>query len=370
MLSMYNIWSVAVYEAKTLLRSWFFRIFAVLALLFIGGWSVLAFSKAVPEIPWLFRALPSFIPYLNISWLNLVQAVLAIFLSTEFLKRDKKMDTTEVIYMRSMTNGDYVFGKMLGIMMVFIGLNILLLLVAGIINGVFSDRPVFWYAYLFYPVMLSLPTLMFTFGLAFLLMLLVRNQAVTFVLLLGYAALVLIYLRDNYYGLFDYLGFYQPLALSDYVGLPHLPLVVMQRLLYVLLGVASMFGTILLLPRLPQSPGLRKIAVGVIAVSLLLSAVLAYRYHSYFACGRDLRSEMRRLNQEAVRLPHLPIVRSSLSLEHAGSAIAVENLPVLANPESQPNRVIGPASCRRRPGFHHGALCRRARRPRLLHGRQ
>ena len=64
----------------------------------------------------------------------LPQAVIAVFLASDFLKRDKKLDTTEVIYMRSMTNGEYVIGKTWGNLQVFLVLNIVVIALALVFN--------------------------------------------------------------------------------------------------------------------------------------------------------------------------------------------------------------------------------------------
>ncbi len=348
MLSLFNIWSVARYEAKTLLRSWFFRIFAGLTLFFIGAFDVIFFSGAVKDAPWFFRAMPSFIPLMNVSWLNLVQAVLAIFLSTEFLKRDKKMDTTEVIYMRNMTNGDYIFGKLLGNLFVFIGFNLVMLFFAAVINGVFSDRPIAWAAYVMYPLLISLPTLIFTFGLSFMLMLLIRNQAVTFVLLLGFAAGSLFFVRDRVYGLADYLAFYQPLVISDFVGLTSADLLWMQRGCYFLLGMALIFSAVLLLPRLPQSPGLRRFAVVVIIGFSAACAVMATLYYNHFKTGVTLRAEMNLLNQSALQEPRVAIVRSDLDMIHKGAELQFVDRIVFTNDGQTP---VSKAVFSLNPGF-------------------
>ncbi len=119
MISLHNITSIAKYEITTLLRSWFFRIFALIAIV------VLFFFNMVTLIMnnggnWSLKAISSIIPYVNLIMLNMVQAIIAIFLASDFLKRDKKLDTTDVIYIRSMSNGEYVAGKTIGNLVVFI----------------------------------------------------------------------------------------------------------------------------------------------------------------------------------------------------------------------------------------------------------
>ena len=105
--------------------------------------------------------------------------------------------------MRSMTNGDYVLGKSLGILVIFIALNVLVLLVTGIFNFFFSDVSVRLAAYVYYPLLISLPTLIFIFGLSFMFMVVIRNQAVTFIVLLGYIGLTLFFLANQWHFIFD-----------------------------------------------------------------------------------------------------------------------------------------------------------------------
>ena len=77
------------------------------------------------------KALPANIPYVNLLLLNVVQAIIAIFLASDFLKRDKKLDTTDVIYVRPMTNGEYVMGKTIGNLGVFLVLNLIIFVITS-----------------------------------------------------------------------------------------------------------------------------------------------------------------------------------------------------------------------------------------------
>ena len=126
---MTKIRTVARFEMKTLFRSWFFRIFSVLTMLMLLGMNIGMLTEG-GNTNWAIRAITSNIPYMNVAFLNIAQALLAVFLASDFLKRDKKLDTTEVIYTRSMTNWQYVWGKTLGVIIVFTVLNILVLLMA------------------------------------------------------------------------------------------------------------------------------------------------------------------------------------------------------------------------------------------------
>ena len=206
MISIHNISSIAKYEITTLLRSWFFRIFALIAIVFLFFFNMgtLILGNAGSG-NWELKAITSAIPYVNLLLLNTVQAIIAIFLASDFLKRDKKLDTTDVIYIRSMSNGEYVAGKTIGNLVVFMILNMIILSEALIFNMIAENTVVNWMAYLQYFLIISIPTLVFILGLSFFVMSILKNQAITFIILLGYVAITIFYLNVKYYYLFDYM---------------------------------------------------------------------------------------------------------------------------------------------------------------------
>ena len=137
MLSFFTILSVAEYEFKTLVRSWFFRIFSLLTIGILILLNIGMFANMYS--PWTLRGISSSIPYMNLMFLNIIQAIIGIFMASDFLKYDQKLDSTEVIYIRSMSNADYVLGKLLGVFILFFLLNILILLVALVFNIFFRN---------------------------------------------------------------------------------------------------------------------------------------------------------------------------------------------------------------------------------------
>ena len=159
-MNLHNIHTVSRYEAKLLRRSWLFRIFAILSLLVITFFHLTTQANLF-WYQWNMVAMSSSIPFVNIYIFNIAQSVIAIFLAGSFLKRDQKLDTAEVVYVRPMSNADYVIGKSWGIIKVFISLNILALLVAAFINLYVSESPFNLLPYVFYLLTLSIPALVF-----------------------------------------------------------------------------------------------------------------------------------------------------------------------------------------------------------------
>lgn len=332
MISFHNIHSIAKYETKTLLRSWFFRIFAILALviLFFFNFGMLTQDNGGAG-NWQIKALPSILPYVNLLLLNVAQAIIAIFLASDFLKRDKKLDTTEVIYMRSMTNGEYVIGKTFGNLFVFLALNVAVLLVALIFNLAVDDMSVNWLSYLQYFMLISLPTLVFIMGLSFLTMSILRNQALTFIILLGYVALTLFYLQNKLYFVFDYMAFRIPMASSDFVGFGNQTTLITHRGIYFFLGLSFIFLTISFLKRLPQAKHFRQFSVVMAALFFITGIFLAYQYVSSVNERKQLRAEMLLINDQLAKETAPVVSDYTINLKHNKNSIESETTLLVKN---------------------------------------
>ncbi|MFC1650204.1 hypothetical protein ACFL2X_01400 [Candidatus Latescibacterota bacterium] len=323
MLSLFKIWTVAVFEIKTLMRSWFFRIFSLLALVILIFLNVFFFVSSRTSM-WTLRGIPSSIPYMNLLLLNVVQAIIGIFMASDFFKVDKKLDTTAVIYMRSMTNADYVLGKTIGVFGLFFSLNLLILLMAFVFNFFFVDVPVVPLSYIFYPLFISIPTLAFIFGLSFLCMVVLRSQAITFIVLLGYIATTLFILGNKFHYLFDYMTFNVPLMYSDFVGFGDITSILIHRGIYLSLGLGFIFITVLFIKRLPQSRIMNKVSL-VLSILFILNALyLGRTYLARIGDGLELRSEMNVLNNKYVEEPKLSVSDMHLDLVHDIDAIEVK----------------------------------------------
>lgn len=322
-MNLINIWNVATYESKTLFRSWFFRIFAILALLILFGTNMGFFGTN--DAQWSFRAIAANLPYINVLFINVAQAIIAVFLASDFLKRDKKLDTTEVIYARPLTNGEYVVGKTLGILVLFVGLVLLALAMALVFNLIRKDVPVEWSAYLYYPLLITIPTLVFILGLSFFLMILFRSQAVTFLVLLGYIGLTLFYFQDKAYGMLDYMAFNLPMVYSDFIGFADPRLIVLHRLAYFLLGTGFIFATIRFLNRLPQTGrwnGLN--LMGFIAFLVAGIFVGSLYYNTYHNRAMDRKAYLE-LNNEYVGRHVSDVISNELHLEKHGKSLKLSS---------------------------------------------
>ncbi len=314
-----NIRTVGRYEAITLRRSWFFRLFSIAAI-FIFTIINMGFFSPVGDQPWEFMAIPSSLPYANIYLLNIGQAIVVIFLAADFLKRDKKVDTNEVLYTRSMSNLEYVLGKTWGIMKLFLGLNIIILMITLIMNIINKIVAIDILAYLQYIFLISIPTLTFSLGIAFMLMMVIRNQSITFLILLGIAAGDMFWGYYRMGGIFDYMTFGFPMLKSQITGFDNISLVLCQRGMFFFLGMALIFATILLFNRLPQSKP-HTVSSWIIMTFFLVGAVICgNKYYQSFSGARKERENVIATNKLFENRQFVSVINTGINFEHQGDS--------------------------------------------------
>jgi len=321
MLSFHQIRTIAHFEAKTLFRSWFFRILGILMLTIIFFFNLAMVVFGGSNDGQIQHAVPSAIPYSNLMFYNVVQAIIAIFLASDFLKRDKKLDTTEVIYTRSMSNGDYVIGKLLGNLGVFTTLNLVILGMALVFNLIMGFSTVIWSSYIYYFLLISIPTLIFIIGLSFILMNILKNQAVTFAILIGYVFLTMFYLKDQYYYLFDYMVYNIPMLYSDFIGFINLKLLLIHRGMYILLGLSFISLSIFKLWRLPNKPFSNLYPLVLAVVFMMGGVYLGFVHVKESMRGETLRKEMVQLNNKYSNSPRASITNQDIKLKHSKNSI-------------------------------------------------
>jgi hypothetical protein len=316
------IGTIAWFEMLVLFRSWFFRIFTGLILLVLLVMNINVLNDNGGN--WAIKAIASNIPYFNILILSLTQAFIAMFLALDFLKRDKKLDTSEVIFTRSMSNWDYIWGKTIGILTVFLVLNLLVLLLAVIINLIMGDVTVDWMAYFYYPLIISIPSLIFILGLSFMVMSLLKNQAIALVILLGYTGMVMFFGKDKFDFIFDYQGFRLPMVHSDMIGFGFEARLLLQRGIYLMLGLSFISGSILLMKRLPQSKFHSSLS-WILTLTLGVGAIVGIvTYAGTTAHDTSYRSEMIKLNDQNFKIPVLSSETADLTIKHNNRTISVD----------------------------------------------
>jgi hypothetical protein len=291
----------------------FLCIFNIVALINNGGGSML----------WMIRSIPSNIPYLSLLFLNTGQAIIAVFLSSEFLKADKKLDTSEVFYVHPLSNAEYVIGKIWGNMKVFFRLNFYAIAVVFVFN-LASGIVVDWLSYIVYFLIISVPTLVFIFGLSVSLMLIIKNQAITFVILLGYIALTLFYISDKFYYLFDYMVYNLPLVKSLIVGFTNTETLINHRLIYLFLGLGFICISIFLFRRLPNTKYGRYRWLVIAGIFISLGIYSGYKHVSNILKNSSSRASYMETNNNYLNKPRMVIDAYDIKVDQHPSSISSE----------------------------------------------
>ena len=326
---------IAFYEAKILLRSWGFRIFSLLGLIILG---LLTAGIAAPSFafPYYFRSLSGSIPLFSFKLFNIYQGIIVVFMATEFFKRDRRTDSTQVIFSRSFSNTSYILGKFFGVIGLFVLMNILVGVITALIHLFVSETPLSIQAYLLYFLALTLPTLVFLIGLSFVLAVVIRSQAAVILLGLAVSSLSLIALGNRAYFILDIFGFHTPLMYSDFIGLGNGAQLFQLRLPFFFLGLGFVFGTVLLAKRLRQSPWTTALS-GALSVLLILSAFgLIF---SHIQSNRDIDSLRRDLlveSQKYAEIPAMSMESCSLDVEFSGNVLSASSEILLKNTQDKP----------------------------------
>lgn len=331
--------TVARFEARLLFRSWGFRFFSGTALLLLG---LVAAGLALSPYSGLYfsRALSGAFPVIVLKLLNVFQGIMAVFIAVEHQNRDRRLDTTEVVYVHPFANEAYVLGKFLGILAVFAALNLAVAFLAALVQLVFSPAPFSAAAYLAALLLLNIPTLLFMIGLTILLGSLIRQSSVVILASLVYAFLALILLGPRAGSVFDPFGFHLPFFPSDFIGLGNLPAVLPLRAAYALLGLGFASISMLLLRRLPQVSRLRKAFVVLPLLALSAAAWLFAAQLRGRAADRGFRDEIRAASLSASGRPAMALERCDLRLKTEGHALSAAADLVLSNPNGEAVRTI------------------------------
>lgn len=334
MISFKNILTIAQYEAKVLWRNWFFRIIALAGIFFVTILNIVAFSE-VNTSRWFMLSNSWMMPYATMMLISVTQVAAVIFLATGLIKKDKKLDTNDVFFVRPITNLDYVLGKAFALFKLFFLLNLVLLCIPVIVNLTSPLTEFNPLAFVIYPLITSVPSIVFATGIAFLVVTLIKNQPVTIVLLLGLGGVEIIYYFDKLSNILDFMAFRLPMFISDMVGFVDMGPALWQRSFYFFTGLGFLFMTAFFLDRLP-SHKIAKWTTGIVGVSLLaLSSFIMIKLWDFRNDPIELRKEMITVNGKWAEQPNIDIVSNTIDLELLDGALFCTSEMIAKNNTNQ-----------------------------------
>ncbi|MFR9619913.1 MAG: ABC transporter permease [Rikenellaceae bacterium] len=312
-----NINSVAKYESKLLARSWFFKIYLFFAVVLVG----ISYQIITNMLANLTNS-PTLIPYMAMLVLNIMQSAVIIFMSADYLKRDKQLDTSEVFYVRPLSNAEYLFGKVLGTMKPFLITDIVVAMIVFVIAKFGYELDANVLDYLLYIGIIIIPSLIFFIGVSTALMLVVGNQALTYIIMLGFSALSIAYIGDYWGHIFDIFMLNIPLAKSDVVGISNIGMVVSHQIAYVLVGFSAMLLSVFLFKRLANSHTTERVFLALSVAAFSLSGVWISGYILDMSAPGRIASRLIEVNSQYAEYPILEVANYQIDVEQKPYSIS------------------------------------------------
>lgn len=288
------------YESKLVKRNWLFYLFVLGVVGYMVGvlipWNVRYFE-------WSQVAFASSVPLRGIHFLNLFQSLIVAFLVCDIQRKRWKAETREVLSVRPIGNGESFLGEVLGVLVPFFVVDIVFMIACLVINVVIPDTPVNLWVNFYYLLTRVLPALFFVTGLSLLVNGLIKLPAVCWLILSGFLYFAYSYLVSPLHGILDFRGSWQTDTYSTIVGLGRVGEYLLQRGVFLLLGVSILCFAAPLTRRLPGRPGQTPRFIIPGGVFLVLALSLGYIYVEKFQIRSDNRSAYRAAFAEYVEYP-------------------------------------------------------------------
>jgi hypothetical protein len=308
---------------------------AILGIGFLTIFNLAVFSELnTPQ--WFFLASGWLLPYTSLAFIAIPQAAAVIFLATGLIKKDKKLDTNEVFFVRPISNLDYVLGKAMALFKLFFLLNVVFLcipLIVGLTSPVATVNPM---AFMVYPLLTSVPSIIFTTGISFLLVTVIRNQPISIVLLIGIAGVQLIYYFDKFSNILDFTAFRLSMMASEMLGFVDIGFALWQRGFYIVTGIGFLFLTAVLLDRLSGRRAARNATALTGLMLLVISSFMMVKLWNMRQQPITFRQEMIGVNGTWANTPNIDIMSHSIALEWAGEEIVSTSDMVVNNNTGEP----------------------------------
>lgn len=283
--------------------------------------------------------------YLALYFFSYIQVILIVFVAVDFRKLEEKWRLDQVMLSKPMTTANWVVGKYIGVVSSVLYLNIFLLILAAIgklIKYIFLGAGFNILPFLKYFLIATLPSILFMTALVFLIVSLVRVQALAILLALGYVVAILAYFRHEFFGLVDYGSFFAPIFSSDLIGFGDLHDILLQRTFFLLLTVVLLGGAILLYPRLGQSRISKGMTLGMLSIFLAGTIGLGFKIVNDGKSRKqslkdDFAYQAQWIDQALCRVTHY-----DLKIQHdsGGTPLKVTGNLIIENPNDRPLRKL------------------------------
>ena len=228
--------------------------------------------------------------------------------------RSLKLNTNEAIAVRPQGNADIVTGNFLGKLALFSLVNLIFILCSATVNGLFYPRSFHPWAYLFYWLTLTFPTLVGALGLSFLVQRITRNQGLGLLLLFVLLGGLTLYGAGWIHGLLDPCARQFPNLFSDFTGHTDTGTYLLQRGFILLAGIAMLILSIIPYRRLPNSTSAKRKCAFAATLPTAAAILLAMGFLSTYHHADSARTRYRLAYQQHASQPVAYVVSHDITI--------------------------------------------------------
>ena len=284
--------TVMTYESKLVRRHWLFYLFVVgtfcYALAFLVPWDI-------QREKWWGVALASSLPVRAVYFLNLFQSLIVIFLACDISRQRKKAESREVLSVKPLSNSQFFGAELAGLSLPFLIADVIFMALCLFINSIIPDSPVNLWVYLSFLLRGLLPTFIFVAGLSLFINRILRHPFPSWLVLAIFFFVSYAYLTMPLYGILDFRASLLPESFSSIVGFAHANVCLLQRGMFLLLGVGLLCVAVPHAKRLPNMPGRKVFYHATGCLLLILAMGTGYLYIDKFQTRRENRDAYRKI---------------------------------------------------------------------------
>jgi hypothetical protein len=269
---------VVKHETRMVVRSWPFRIlsficFSLASLQVLGTISLVYFVSADSYLGPLFTAANT--TMIGLAQMSGLLTWIVIFFANDIGTRDKRVGISDVVGSRPLSTGQYVTGRLLGLMLPLTILMAVFLAASLLVNTAFGFRTASFHQYASFFFHFGVLGVGFAAALAAFFSTLLRNRLLAALAAIAPIIVSAIWLAQ-YHSVFDIGGYSISNNYSDLIGYGPIGELAIHRLTYLCLTLLLVSGTAFFYPRAEAARRGRVTVVMFVALTLTSAGLIGY----------------------------------------------------------------------------------------------
>lgn len=280
------------------------------------------------------QALTSSIAYKTAYYFNFV----LFFFVIAFIINDSritKFEAIETLHTRPIDNVEIAIGTFGGKLLAFTFINIIIFIIAILINVAFYPHSFKLSAYFFYWATLNFPTLIYYLSVSYLVNRIVHFQYFSIIIIIAFLGISIYWGAEWLNGLFDPCARYIPNMFSSFTGHVNLENYLLQRGLIILMGGGFLVLSVIPYPRIPNSSFFIKKNLIIACSIFVVAGGVALINNSLHKKKNNRREIYKHVYEEFEEFPSARVIQNDLHVkEIANGKIQVNSKMTIENKAS------------------------------------